>query len=322
MPLPDRPPVIVLLGPTASGKTAAAVALARRLPIEVISADSRQIYRLMDIGTAKPTAQQQQQCPHHFIDIIDITDQYSAGEFATAARSLIPQLRERGKIPAIVGGSGLYIYALCEGIFDFYRYPRKKIAKYRAKLEKQWREQGIMPLYEKLQQVDPAAARRYADRNPRRIIRALEFYLATGIPLSRAQQRRQPPPFQPLYFGIKLERSRLYERINNRVYDMIDQGLVAEVRDILNRGYDPALPALQTMGYKEIIDYLENRISLETAIAQIQRATRRYAKRQQTWFKKYAPSTFWIESEDPDAIAEIIANQYFRILETQQKPLT
>jgi len=276
----------------------------------------------MDIGTAKPTAQQQRLCPHHLIDIIDITDQYSAGEFATTARALIPCLLKRGKIPAIVGGSGLYIYALCEGIFEFPRYPRKKVIEHRAKLEKQWEEQGITPLYEKLQRVDPVAAQRYADRNPRRIIRALEFYLATGIPLSRAQQRRQPPPFQPLYFGIKLERSRLYERINNRVYDMIDQGLVAEVQNILNQGYDPSLPALQTMGYKEIIDYLDNRISLETAIAQIQQATRRYAKRQQTWFKKYAASTFWIESEDPDTIAEIIANQYFRILEAQQKPLT
>ncbi len=305
-----RPKVLVLLGPTASGKTAAAVALAELLPIEVISADSRQIYRLMDIGTAKPTKQQQQRCPHHLIDIKDIAQQYSAGEFAEDAQQCITRIHARGKIPAIVGGSGLYIYALCEGIFDFPRSLREKMLQHRKTLEIKLRSEGIEALYAELQRFDPVAAKRYADRNPRRILRALEFYYATGIPISQAQQQRRPPNFEPVYFGIHLERQRLYERINNRVWEMVDQGLVAEVRTILERGYAPELPALQTMGYKEIIDYLHGRIDLPTAVAQIQRATRRYAKRQITWFKKYAPHTHWITDEDPQKVAEIIANEY------------
>lgn len=305
----NKPVIPVIIGPTASGKTAAAVALADLLPIEVISADSRQIYRSMDIGTATPTEDQLQRCPHHLISFLDITETYSAGQFQKDAEKLIAQILHNGKIPIIVGGSGLYIYALCEGIATI-DVSRDKILYYRSFFEEKLQKDGKDALYQILVQVDPNAAKKYSDKNPRRLIRALEFYFATGIPLSTIQSKKRSPCFQPLYFGIRIARKRLYERINNRVLDMIQAGLVQEVQTILEYGYPQSLPPLQTMGYREIILYLQKHVDLDTAIAMIQKATRQYAKRQITWFKKYAPDTHWIESENPKEIAERITYIY------------
>ncbi len=300
----DTPHVLVLVGATASGKTATIVRLATWLPVEVISADSRQVYRYLDVGTAKPTVEERQRVLHHCIDIRDPDQSYSAGEFAADALSLIPAIWHRGKLPCVVGGSGFYIHALCYGLFE--APPAPLLHQVRRQLQLRLQREGRDRLYEELCRVDPELAARYSDRNPRRILRALEFYYATGLPLSHAHRLYPPrePPFVTFWVGLHWERAQLYERINRRAQWMWEHGLVEETERVLAMGYPPDSPGFNTHGYAECIAYLRGELSEAEALARMQQRTRQYAKRQLTWFRRYSHIR-WIPADpDPAVTAE------------------
>lgn len=273
----------VILGPTASGKTALSLEIAQKIDCEIISADSRQVYRYLDIGTAKPTAHELQQAKHHFIDIFDPNEYYSAGKFGNKAKQTVNEVYENGRIPLVVGGSGLYIKALCEGLFNENSKPDSEII---SEIDERIRLNGIDELYEELCIIDPISARLYLDKNPRRIARSLAYYYETGMPLSLAQQQfKAENTFRPIYFEIEMPREQLYERINLRSQQMWDGGLVDETQKVLDRGYAKTLNSLNTVGYKETIEYLEGKTSAERTLELIKQNTRHYAKRQLTWFR-------------------------------------
>ncbi len=286
--------VIVLVGPTGVGKTHLSELLAEQLPVEIVSADSRQIYRYMDIGTAKPPKELLLRIPHHFIDILNPDQYYSAGEYGKDARQRIKEIFQRKHVPLIVGGSGLYLRALLEGFFE----NDVRNQKIRESLEERLRREGPQSLHRDLQKVDPESARRIHPNNSQRIIRALEVYLASGVPLSRLQQKKLPPPsFSALKFGLTRERKKLYADINRRVETMFQQGLIQEVSRILGMGYEKNLNSLNSVGYKEVIQYLEGELDYDTCVELVKRNSRRYAKRQYTWFRA-DPEIQWIEVED------------------------
>ncbi len=291
--------VIVIGGATASGKTDLSIALGKEIPIEIVSADSRQFYKYMNIGTAKPTADELAAVPHHFIDILEPSDSFSAGKYANKARTTIDDIFLRGKIPLVIGGSGLYIQALCEGFFDDGKDDdNEDIIFHRKRLENELAENGIEPLYNSLTEIDPASAAKYQDKNPRRIIRALEYYYSNGITFSKAMEQFSNPniSFKPLYFAIHWEREVLYDRINRRTQIMWQSGLLEEVEKLLEMGYSRDLNALNTVGYKEVFDFIDGKLSQAETIDLIAQHTRNYAKRQFTWFKRI-PSIQWVEND-------------------------
>lgn len=291
---PSRIPLIVIAGATASGKTDAAIALARHLDAEIVSADSRQVYRGMDIGTAKPDAAQLRAVPHHGIDVCDPSETYTAGRFVREADAWIRTIVERGKIPLLVGGSGLYIRALTEGLFEG---PEADPA-LRAELEERIRREGLPALVEDLRARDPQAAADIDTRNPVRVIRALEVCLLTGRPYSVQRVERLPEPrYETRSYGLRRERAALHRRIGRRVDMMIEAGLAEEVRGLLASGADPAWTALNAVGYPEIIAYLSGSTSLADSIEAIKAGTRQYARRQMTWFRK-TPGLRWIDVEE------------------------
>ena len=294
-----NPKIIVLAGPTAAGKTALGIALARSLDAEIISADSRQVYRRLDIGTAKPDAAQLRAVPHHGIDICDPPDTYTAGRFFRDAGEWMREIGGRGKRVLVVGGSGIYIRALTDGIFE----GPEASNELRAELESRIRREGLPALVEQLRHLDPATAAGIDARNPVRVIRALEVCLLTGRPYSALRVERMPElPYDTVMFGLRLERNALHGRIERRVDAMIEAGLVDEVRDLLADGADPSWTSLNTVGYKEIIGYLTGSSSLDDSIEAIKRSTRQYARRQMTWFRKEARLR-WID------VAETIAEE-------------
>ncbi|MFP4527686.1 MAG: tRNA (adenosine(37)-N6)-dimethylallyltransferase MiaA [Candidatus Kapaibacterium sp.] len=300
-------PIIVILGPTASGKTEVSLRLADYFNIEIISADSRQLYRHLDIGTATPTEEELSRAPHHFVSCIDPDEYYSAGQFGEDAWNAALEIAGRGNLPVVVGGSGLYIKALCEGLFG--EGPSKTRFEVREILTKRFETEGIEPLYEELKKVDPKSAELYDDRNPRRIIRALEYWHTHGRAFSEAHEefaRRRNA--DPLYFAIDYPRDELYGRINRRAEMMWDEGLLDEVERVLEMGYSPKLNSLNTVGYKEAIAYLEGKIDRESAVELMKRNTRRYAKRQLTWFRRYE-DIVWLSGE-PAAIARRIFESF------------
>lgn len=304
------PVVIALAGPTASGKTALAGAVAALLPVEVISADSRQIYRHLTIGTAKPSADLLRDIPHHFIDIIDPDETYSAGRFATEAAPVVQDILKRGRVPLVVGGSGLYIQALCEGFFR--EESGIDVLPHRQHLEARLQSEGADVLYDELQRVDPVSAARYSDRNPRRLLRALEFFYATGRPLSAAHAEQQEQrSFRTLYFAPGHDRQELYRRIDARTVAMFADGIVEETAAVLAMGYTPDLNSLNTVGYKECVALLRGDISREEALRLTQQNTRRYAKRQLTWFRRNE-TIRWQDNSSTSAetFAKEIKNEY------------
>ncbi len=277
-----QPEVHFIVGPTGIGKTFLSRLVAEKIDLEIISADSRQIYRYMDIGTAKPEAEFRQQVTHHFIDICDPDAYYSAGMFGKEARSTIEQVFKRGTIPMVVGGSGFYIKALVDGIFEL----DAKDEAIRQQLEEQLKSEGLPKLYQELQSVDPEYAAKISPNDRQRILRSLEVFLVTGKPFSYFhQQKPEPAVFKPVFWGLTMERQKLYQRINQRVDEMLKLGLIDEVKMLLDKGYSPDLNALNTVGYKEVIAYLKNQLTFEEMVEQIKRNTRRYAKRQFTWFR-------------------------------------
>jgi tRNA dimethylallyltransferase len=280
--------LIVIVGPTASGKTALAIDLAKRFKTEVISADSRQFYREMAIGTAKPTPEELSQAKHHFVDSHSVNDYFSVGEFERQGLELLERLFETHDTVIMVGGSGLYIKAICEG-FDQLPSSSPEI---RQKFNAAFEARGITYLQEQLKQADPAYYSEVDLNNPQRLIRALEVCESTGVPFSSFRKSQSSSrPFNCIKIGIDLPREVIYERINQRVDDMVSQGLIEEVHSLIPYRH---LNALNTVGYSELFDYFDGKTNLETAIALIKQNTRRFAKRQMTWFRK-DKSIHWID---------------------------
>lgn len=277
-----RIPVIVLTGPTAVGKTALAIALAQALNGAIVSADSRQIYQFMDIGTAKPTPTEQVAAPHHLIDVIPPDRTLSAAEWQTLAAAAIRDIHQRGRLPLLVGGTGQYITALLEG-WTIPEVPPDPAL--RAALEADAARDPVA-LYARLQTADPAAAALIHPNNHRRVIRALEVIALTGQPFS-AQRRKVPPPYRVQQFELTLARDRLYQRADRRVEAMIAAGFAAEVRDLLARGYDRRLPALSGLGYSQLAAHWLDDLPLADAIAQTKTATHDFIRRQLTWFRHH-----------------------------------
>ncbi len=283
------PLLIVICGATATGKSAAAVALAPQIDGEIVAADSRTVYRGMDIGTAKPTPQMQATVPHHLLDVADPQEIFTLAAYQRLATEAISSVCARGRVPLLVGGTGLYIRAVVDGL----RIPR--VAPdwtFRREAEaEETKSPGI--LYDRLQRLDARAAERIHPRNVRRVIRALEVISRTGRPLA-AEQRAEPVSWRVVMLGLRLPRPLLYARVNRRVEDQIADGLVDEVRGLLAAGVPPTVPAMQGLGYKEIVPYLSGDSSLEAATTLLQRNTRHYARRQESWFRR-DPRIQWVD---------------------------
>jgi len=280
-----NPNVIVIVGPTCSGKTNLSLKLAKRIPSEIISADSRQIYKYLDIGTAKPSKQQREQVTHYLINVLDPSKSYDASLFEKDAERIIDQIQEKNKTPIVVGGSGLYIKSLIDGIFD----TAETDEKYRKELKIKRTILGNRYIYEELKKIDPESAAKLLPQNWKRVMRALEVYHSTGEPIWKHHQKQsyqKEKKYSFKQFGLNWERKILYENIDNRVDEMIQNGFVQEVENILTKGYDKNLNSLNTVGYKEIIEYFEGEISFDRSVELIKRNTRHYAKRQMTWFRK------------------------------------
>ncbi len=274
--------VIVITGPTCSGKSYLGLKLAQLLNGEIISADSRQIYKKLSIGTAKPSATELQKVKHHFIDILNPDEDYDANKFSIQAEKVINEIQDKNITAVVVGGSGLYIKALIDGIIE----SADKDEDLREILLSKKQKYGVEFLYNELKKVDPVSSEKMLPQNWKRVIRALEVYHLTGRPIWQHHiNQNKIPKFNFYQIGLNWDREVLYRRVEERVDEMIEIGLVEEVKRILDNGYDKNLNSLNTVGYKEIISFLDNEITLDRAIELIKRNTRRYAKRQLTWFK-------------------------------------
>lgn len=299
--------VLLIVGPTASGKTRLSLQIARRCGGEIVSADSRQVYRYMDIGTAKPTPQELAFVPHHCIDIKDPDAFFSAGEYGRMARRIIDDILARGHTPIVVGGSGLYLRALVDGVFA----GNYRDTALRNKLNEQAREEGLAFLYHRLCAVDPESCRKIHPNDQKRIVRALEVYEISGEPISRIQAKQtEPAGFDACFWGLRWPRQVLYRRVNDRVEAMVRAGLVEEVQKLRQMGYGLEYNSLNSVGYKEVFDYLDGRATLEKTVRLVQQNTRRFTKKQLTWFRKDSRIR-WIDLEEPvnwDDIAQYILN--------------
>ncbi len=296
-------PLLVVVGPTATGKTEAGIRVARLLNGEIISADSRQVYRHMDIGTAKPTRAQREEASHHLIDLVDPDEDYNAGRFSRDALRVIADVRARGRRPVVVGGCGLYVRALLDG---FSPVPEVD-ARVRERIRAEAARSETVDLHRRLRAVDPLSGDRIRPSDRQRMVRALEVYEATGEPLSSWQARPREGGIgeSAVVVGLRMERTALYERIEARTERMISEGLVGEVEGLRRMGYRPEGSALGTFGYREVFAYLEGKIPLAEAVRVIQQETRRYAKRQMTWFRGDR-RVRWVEALSPDVAGEII----------------
>jgi len=275
-------PLLAIVGPTAVGKTALAIALAQALGGEIISADSRQVYRGMDIGTAKPSATERAAAPHHLIDVVDPDEEFSLARYQDLAAAAIAAIAARGRLPLLVGGTGQYLAALLEGWHIPRIAPQPEL---RAALEREAAQQGAAALHTRLALVDSAAADAILPTNVRRVIRALEVYELTGRPISE-QQAKRPPSYHTRTLWLTLPPNELYARIDRRVDTMIAAGLVGEVRNLIERGYNWDLPALSSLGYREFQPYFAGEASLDDAILRLKFNTHAFARRQPNWFRR------------------------------------
>lgn len=294
---------LILLGPTAVGKTKLAIQLAKELNGEIISADSMQVYRGLDIGTAKPTLAEQQGIPHHLIDLRNPDEAWTVSDFVNECGQRINKLKEKGKLPIIVGGTGLYLWSLLEG-FSFPITPADK--ELRTRLEKE----SLSRLRDLLFAVDPVAAGKIHANDKKRIVRALEVHELTGKPISEIQKLRLPNykllTTNYLLLGLDLPREELYEKINQRVELMITQGLIEEVKGLLAKGYDKNLPSFQALGYKEAITYLDGRWTMDELTQELKKRTRHFARRQLTWFRRFPEVKWFAPTIDISAILDYI----------------
>jgi tRNA dimethylallyltransferase len=290
----NKSALIVILGPTAVGKTSISIELAKRLDGEIVSADSRLFYRGMDIGTAKPTKYEMAGIPHHLIDVADPDEIWNLAIFQREAYQAIDSIIKRGKFPILVGGTGQYIRAIIEG----WQIPSQKPDYALRDALNNWADEiGAEALYERLKNLDPEAAENIDYRNVRRVVRALEVIFKSGVRFSELR-RKQACPYRPIILGLTRTREELYQRIDQRIDLMMEQGLVDEVRGLLDRGYSPELPTMSAIGYGEIIQYLEGKISLKDAVILIRRNTRSFVRRQANWFKPDDPRITWFVATD------------------------
>jgi tRNA dimethylallyltransferase len=298
--------IIVIVGPTAVGKTHVSVELAKKLNTEVISADSMQIYKGMDVGTAKITEEEKCGIIHHMIDIVNPDEDYSVSEFKNDAENIIDNLLIKNKIPVITGGSGLYVNSL---IYDLDFSNAKSNEKLREYYTYYYKEHGEDALYDKLMKIDPASAEKIHKNNVKRVIRALEVYDITGKKFSdiNTDIRKESNKYDCILIGLSMERKVLYERINQRVDEMLSNGLAEEVKTLIENGYDKNLVSMRGIGYKEIIDYIEGNTDLEETTYILKRNTRRFAKRQYTWFLK-DKKVKWFSMDNLDGIDNTIKN--------------
>ena len=296
-------PVIILLGPTAVGKTDLSLTMAELFDCEIISMDSMQVYRFMDIGTAKPSYEEQQRIPHHLIDIIYPTEQYNSALFVRDALAAIKSISAAGKIPLLTGGTGLYLKALLEGLFTLDDTGDESI---RTRLETRFREEGREKLFAELRSIDPESAARIHVNDTQRLLRALEIYSATGKTWSSLLRDQTDPEVKftaILHLGIACERRLLYDRIEKRAYAMVEEGLFAEAEKLQTMGYSPDLPAMQAIGYRHANNYLAGIWDREETVRLLIRDTRRYAKRQMTWFSRN-PFIQWFSRYDRQAVLQ------------------
>ena len=305
--------MIILTGPTAVGKTALSITLAKRINGEIISADSMQVYRYMDIGSAKISKEEMQGVPHHLIDVLSPDEEFHVCRFKEMAKEALNGIYERGNIPIIVGGTGFYIQAL---LYDIDFSAEEEHLLIRARLEMEAAEKGIQYLHEYLRQVDPVSADEIHPNNRKRVVRALEFYELNGYPISEHNQkeRQKDAAYDNCYFVLNDDREKLYHRIDERVDDMLAQGLVKEVQGLKDMGFYKDMVSMQGLGYKEILAYLEGELSLDEAVYRIKRDTRHFAKRQLTWFRRER-NVIWIEKPsfgyDDKKILEFMLSKYY-----------
>ncbi len=307
-----HPRILVVCGPTGIGKTRIGITLARRFEGEIVGADSMQVYRRMDIGTAKPTPSERAQAPHHLIDVVDPDDTFDAADYARLAGAAVADIHRRGRLPIVVGGTGLYIKSLLYGLFPIPSPPQD----IRNRLKAEAEEKGIDRLYNRLVGMDEEAATGIHPNDAFRIIRALEIQEAAGRPLSalRREQGFSCPRYSAFTIGLRMERNALYDRIDQRVEQMIVDGFLGEVRQLLNAGYSPELKAMQAIGYRHLVDFDTGRADWPETVRLLKRDTRRYAKRQLTWFRK-DPDIHWIGPGDLDGRLPVIR----AFLETAEK---
>jgi len=296
---PARRRLLVIVGPTAVGKTALSLRLAARHNGVIISADSRQIYRGMDIGTAKPTPAELRLAPHELIDIVDPDESFGLAQFQELAMEAIAETHRRGMLPILVGGTGQYVRAVVEG-WGIPRVPPQWDV--REALAQEAERDGVEALHRRLAEVDPEAAARIDARNVRRVIRALEVFLITGTPISELQ-RKTPPPFDILQIGLRRDRETLYARIDARIEAMLAAGLLEEVRALRAAGYADDLPSMSGLGYRQFLAHLDGEETLRDAVDRVKKDTRRFVRQQSNWFREDDPRIEWFDAEDWDAIA-------------------
>lgn len=287
--------VIVICGPTASGKTALSIELAKKINGEIISCDSMQIYKEMNIGTAKPTKEEMQGIKHYLIDFVSPDQRYSVADYKKEAKRAIKEILDKGKIPIVVGGTGLYIDSL---IYEIEYQNIEFDENYRNYLEEQVNEKGIEKIYEQAKKIDPKAIEKISKNDKKRILRILEIYHATGKNKTEheVESRKKEVEYDYKVYALNWDRDKLYERIEKRVDIMLEQGLIDEVKEIYQK-YDKFPTAMQGLGYKEVVEYLTERLNKEEMINKIKQETRRYAKRQLTWFRKNK-QTVWLDAQD------------------------
>ena len=287
--------VIVICGPTASGKTALSIELAKQIDGEIVSCDSMQIYKEMNIGTAKPTSEEMQGIKHYLIGYVSPDQRYSVADYKADAKKAIKEIIEKGKMPIVVGGTGLYLDSL---IYEIEYQDIKLDEEFRKKLEEEVDEKGLKEVYERAKQIDPKAIEKISSNDKKRILRILEIYHATGKTKTEQEieSRKKEVEYDYKVYALNWDRQTLYDRINKRVDMMIEQGLIEEVKNILDK-YDTFPTAMQGLGYKEVVEYLEGKLTREEMIEKIKMETRRYAKRQLTWFRKNK-QTVWLDAED------------------------
>ncbi len=295
--------LVIILGPTAVGKSEIAIRLAKQFGGEIINCDSMQVYKGFDIGTDKVPPEKRGNIPHHLIGIIEPSIQFTAADFVRLALKATEEIQKRKKIPLIAGGTGLYLKALLEGLFP----DGQRVPSIRRRLERQLQQNGLSHMWERLEKIDPAYARKIGSRDKIRIIRALEVYYATGLPLSEhfARTRSFVEDFHILKIGLKLERTLMVKKIEDRVDRMFQRGIVNEVQALLTEGVEPSAPPFRALGYTQVLRYLNGEISLEKAIELTKRETRHYAKRQMTWFRKMG-GIHWFSSEDIPSVVKCV----------------
>ena len=299
----DKPKVIVICGPTASGKTSLGIKLANRINGEIISCDSMQIYKDMDIGTAKPTLEERNAAKHYLVDFVSPDKRYSVADYKKDAEETIDKIISEGKTPIIVGGTGLYLNSLVYGI----EYPNIETdLKYREELENRVLAEGLEKLYDEAAEIDPEAIKKISPNDKKRILRILEIYHATGKTKTEMEieSKKKGVKYDYKIFVLNMEREKLYDRINKRVDIMIENGLEEEVRKLIEK-YTKFPTAMQGLGYKEIIEYFDNKITRDEAIEKIKMESRRYAKRQITWFKSYK-NAIWLDAENENNVDIIL----------------